>query len=638
MTSPAIVELVSKLVSEITGIQLGVKQRSMVESRLARRMIQLGMATDSEYEAHLKNNRESEMTALVSLLTTHHTNFFREFTHFEFLQEKGLHLIVQSLKQRKQNTIRVWSAACSRGHEVYTLAMFLQHHLPKIAPEMKFEIYGSDVDSKSVEIAKNAVYRWDDVKGIPAIYLADHWARGTGEIADFVKAKPAIKNPCSFGVVNLIDFDKSMSGKMFDIIFCRNVFIYFNLQQIQEITKNLLKHLNPDGLLLIGISESLNGTQLPISYLAPSIYSHRKAVDVPDAKPVKIHPAVRAPHLPLGPTPTANRLEKLQDIQSAPVRVFCIDDSPTILTLLKKILSKENGFELVGTAENGAVAAEKLKGVLADVVTLDIHMPVMNGIEYLQKNMNPSHPPIVMVSSVSREDTQLGLKSLEYGASDYVEKPSLQNISQVADEIRSKLRCTAFTRKKSLGTLPAVSHDLEQSFAKKLEISMSDKKVRLLFGSLGDREKIARVLKDFQGAQPPIIICMSGAENLVSQFSEPLSKSVGKSVELLKDSSSNLRVGQIYFADIQTIESHSQIQRALQISLMVLGVVSKDLVQKLIHWPKSHLIAEDLGVVLSQEHRTLLDQADLVVTYPSFQYHSDEYLSHDIGVRSGGAA
>jgi chemotaxis protein methyltransferase CheR len=160
---------VSRIISDITGIQLGDKQFALVQGRLAKRMRELRVETPSDYARHLNANYGIEVGVLTSLLTTHHTYFFREFVHFEYLLKNTLPGVIAEHRAKGENTIRIWSAACSRGQEVYSLSMFLHHHLPTIAPDMKFEIVGSDVCEESIAIAKNGVYTWDEIKAVPAV-------------------------------------------------------------------------------------------------------------------------------------------------------------------------------------------------------------------------------------------------------------------------------------------------------------------------------------------------------------------------------------------------------------------------------------------------------------------------------------
>jgi chemotaxis protein methyltransferase CheR len=420
-----LIQEVSRLVSVLTGVQLGEKQYSMVESRLSKRLMQLGIETSSEYFNYLNENFESESQALVSLLTTHHSFFFREFTHFDFLLRdttNGLASIAARVRKEGRSVIRVWSSACSRGQEVYSLAMFLNRHLKEVAPDLKFEIVGSDVDSESIEFAKNGVFTWDEVKEIPATYMEGSWARGTKEISRFVRAKSSLRQHCKFQVLNLQELPSGSVDGKFDIIFCRNVFIYFMPEQIKEISVNLLKQLNRGGLLVLGLSETLNGLGVPVNYLGPSIYGAK------DGKLELVPPPQNA-------------------LPTEVLRVMCVDDSPTVLTLLKKILSPAQGFEVVCTAINGIDAAEKLKNHKIDIVTLDIDMPVQGGVEYLRQNFGPGHPPVVMLSSFARDGHPSALRSFGVGAIDYVEKPTLENLNQRGEEIRTKLRAAVFFAK-----------------------------------------------------------------------------------------------------------------------------------------------------------------------------------------------
>lgn len=140
-----VIKQVADLVAKKAGIVMGPKQYPMIENRLKSRMIKLSLNTVDQYAAYLQNNESSESEALLSLMTTHHTFFFREFSHFEFLRDQGLKHLVNSLKAKGKNKLKIWSAACSRGQEVYSLGMFLNYHLKQIDSKFDFEI-----DRKSV--------------------------------------------------------------------------------------------------------------------------------------------------------------------------------------------------------------------------------------------------------------------------------------------------------------------------------------------------------------------------------------------------------------------------------------------------------------------------------------------------------
>ena len=385
-------------------------------------------------------------------------------------------------------------------------------------------------------------------------------------------------------------------------------------------TAELLKHLNPDGLLFIGISETLNGANLPISYLAPSVYSHKQVVTPP---PVTLHtrvqPAVSMPSLSHKPVLKPKPLVDL----SKPVRVFSIDDSPTILSLLKKLLAPEYGFQVVGTAENGIEAAKSLSTLNPDVVTLDIHMPVQDGIEYLRKNMGPKHPPVVMVSSVSREDVELGLKSLELGAVDYVEKPSITDLAKRGDEIRMKLRCAALMGK---GLQRGVL-EVEKAFQKTHFISEPERKLRVVVAGLGDRDKILQLVAEMKGAQPPAVFLFQGVGNMLSALADEIRKVTNLTVST-DCVECNPKISNIYISEFSKFQDCKAKLKMQQVSIIVFGDVSDIPVDVLIKgWTRAQLIVEDLPVIVSNQHKDVIEAAQWVVPFTSFLYHSDEYLS-----------
>lgn len=414
----SVVQQVSQIVSEMAGIQLGPKQYSMVENRLKTRMLRLGLQDFQSYLAHLKAHRESESQVLLSLMTTHHTYFFREFSHFEFLLNRALPSLIEKARTRQDKTIHVWSAACSRGQEVYSLAMFFKFHLSQMAPEVKFRIWGTDIDPESVRFAENGVYKAEELKQSPAMYVEGNWVRGKDHVKDFTKAKDIIKQHCRFSTLNLLKPVANFSDKKFDVVFCRNVFIYFNQDQIRQISKTILQHLDPDGFLVLGVSETLNGLGLEVDLTGPSIYQHRRAKTAPNFATSRPAVVISKP--------------KVMDILS-------VDDSPTILALLKKVLVPENGFRVKATAKNGREALEILKTQKFDAITLDLHMPELDGVGFLKEH-DAKKIPVVIVSSINREDPTIAHQALSLGASDYVEKPSLDNLAQAGNEIRAKLR------------------------------------------------------------------------------------------------------------------------------------------------------------------------------------------------------
>lgn len=413
-----VIELVSLVVSKRTGNIMGPKQVPMIENRLKSRMIKIGISHLEDYLEYFKKNEAQETEALVSLMTTHHTFFFREFNHFEFLRDTGLRSLVHSLRARGEKKLRIWSAACSKGQEVYSLAMFLNVHLKALAPDFDYEIIGTDIDPESVSFAKAGVYAKEELKSVPKIYLGNHW-KVDGAQSDFLKVSPELKGKVRFQVENLFDLESFLRAQEFHMIFCRNVFIYFEKPQIEMIAKKFLEHLNVDGYLFVGVSESITNYGLPLRSLGGSIYEkNSKQAIAPDTN-----------------------VSVKRNLNTRPYQVLVVDDSKTIHALMKKIFIKDQGFEIAHSVTNGREAIDYLKvnSDKIEMITLDLHMPELDGIGFLKEYQDRSKP-ILVVSAIDRDDTEgPGQTALRLGAFDYVEKPTVENLEKISNEIRSKL-------------------------------------------------------------------------------------------------------------------------------------------------------------------------------------------------------
>lgn len=586
-----------------TGVQLGEKQRPMVVSRLQKRLLELSLHSMEEYLEYVRANQETESPKLIGLLTTHHTYFFREFIHFEHLKTHALPAMAAELKQRPDRKLRVWSAAGSRGQEAYSLAMFLSLHLKAIDPTLDFEILASDVDPESVEIGKNGVYSYDEIKEAPLALLGEHWTRGTGQISNYVKAKASLRSKIRFETMNLLELP-AHTGPKFDLIFCRNVFIYFNAAQIKKSTNDLLKRLSPQGTLFLGISETLNGLDLPVRLLGPSIYRH------PEARP----PASAAPATRpvLREAPPAPR----------PFRVLCVDDSSSILSLMKQILKKEEGFEIVATAKDGLEAAKAIAAGGIDLVTLDIHMPNLDGVEYLRKHYRPGHPPVVMVTSVSRSNSDLALEALRLGAVDYVEKPSLSNLPEKADELRTKLRCAA----DAAGTGASVNTlTLDRSFQTPEAIQDPAQKLRLFFFPFSLKSRFLQVFRTFSGPQPPIALWIEGASEALPRIAERLSQDCGVPIECRDDPKGELAPGKVYLFDLErSFDGFRELHQGKATSILVFGETTKKAADRILSWSGAQLLIEDRG---PGKPHPLAEAASNVVPLTSFGYESSAFFA-----------
>ena len=596
------VKEIADIMLQLTGVQFFDKQSGMIQSRLFKRMIELNMKEPTAYLKYLKDNYSTESKILVSLLTTHHTFFFREFFHFEFLLKEGLTKVIAELRSQNQTKIRIWSAACSQGQEVYSLALFLEYHLPLIAPDISYEILGTDIDIDCIKIAKNGVYRFEQIKEIPSLYQGKHWQKGTGDIESFVRVKDSIRSHCQFMTSNLFDMSLLM-GQNFHFIFCRNVFIYFNQIQINSVAKNMLNLLHPGGYLFLGLSESLNGVDVRVEQTGPSIYLKPKTDTISKQNAFKSQ-------APLN-TPTIET--------AAPIRVVCVDDSPIILTLLKKILTSEYGFDVVATASNGMEAREVIQKLKPDVVTLDIHMPLMTGVDYLRQFHSDSHPPVIMVSSVSREEVEYGVESLVLGATDFIEKPSLSTLQEKSEEIRLKLRCAhSFYTESSKEDLI----ELVKKF--KVDFSTMDSTglVRVSVSGLGELQKIRTMISQMGEKFPPFIILLHGAQSFVPLLVE---KMKDLKVQRLEDHVV-LKSSHIYLAPFDQCE---MVNKMLSVQnhchFFVLGDTPPDIAAKLCRMKDITLFQEEnLNLTSKSSYQLLQKTAYEILPYTSLIYHSSK--------------
>lgn len=633
---------IANMITEITGNQFSEKHRSMLENRLKKRAIDLNLTGLDDYLDYFRHNHDEETKQLVSILTTHHTFFFREFGHFEYLEEKVLPELIPIVRARPDKKIRVWSAACSRGHEVYSLSMFLDFYLKKMAPDLTFEVLGTDIDPESLALAKNGVYTRKEIKEAPLNFLADHWARGTGPIADFVKVKNYLRAKTRWETFNLLKFPHGFQ-EMFDIIFCRNVYIYFSSEQIKQSTNGLMRHLFPHGHLFVGISESLTGLNLALNAVGPSIYRHlaynssapKKTINSPHSL-TSNNPQTNTSNRP---TLTLVKDSKSTDSLGSPVpqktlssahlqpsvtfkevlRVVCVDDSPSIIALLKKILSVADGFEVVATANNGIEAQAKIKEFKPDVVTLDIHMPQQTGIEYLLNNYKSDHPPVIMVSSVSRDESDLAIKALSLGASDYVEKPALSNLTEMGDEIRRKLR-SAYRNQVIYKNKVEIT--LDQSFKKVSQITHPEKCLRILFGTLSDKKRMAAVINELGRNQPQTFIFLDAKNIQESQ----LAKDFPFNCKIISAWPERGSIDSFYLAEANAMLDKISIQtKSTPVSILVFGEVSQKLELLLKDWKTCQILLEDLGSKRNQKHGFKHLASDTVPT-TSFAYMSCEFL------------
>jgi chemotaxis protein methyltransferase CheR len=257
-------ERVRRLIYDHAGINLHAGKQAMVYSRLSRRLRETGHRSFSDYLGWLQQAHDdgarSEWQQFVNGLTTNLTAFFREAHHFDCL--------AQDLRERNGRALRIWCAAASTGEEPYSIAMVVDETL---GAQCRAEIVASDIDTTVLATAARGVYD-AEARGLSAARLQRHFLRGKGANQGRIRVRPALAQRIAFRTLNLIDPRWDLGGP-FDIVFCRNVMIYFDAPTQRRVLERLHAALVPDGLLYVGHSENFTQARELFRLRGKTIYA-----------------------------------------------------------------------------------------------------------------------------------------------------------------------------------------------------------------------------------------------------------------------------------------------------------------------------------------------------------------------------
>lgn len=267
------------LVYEEAGLWLSQAKTALLVGRLAKRLRHHGLKSFKQYYDLVINSPE-ERIQMLDALSTNETRFFREPQHFELLKSVILpKWAEEAATGRRGRKIRVLSAGCSTGQEPYSLAMVLLDRFPG----WEIEIIATDLSTRALEIARTGIWPAAKVNEIPSSYLKAFMLKGFADQAGKVRAGPEIRSIVRFFRMNLNEPAYPLTGK-FEMIFCRNVLIYFDQRGRERVVRRLASFLSPDGYLFLGHAESLHAMSDRLRSIIPTVYVGRDdAID--DAKP-----------------------------------------------------------------------------------------------------------------------------------------------------------------------------------------------------------------------------------------------------------------------------------------------------------------------------------------------------------------
>lgn len=258
----------SALVYQKAGIYLKPEKKELLNARLGKRLRALRMESFSDYYQYVVGDSSGdELVQMLDVVSTNFTSFFRENAHFEFLVAKALPELTAHGGGKKE--LVIWSAASSSGEEPYTIALVAEDFFES-RPGWSYRIMATDISTRVLAHAQRGVYSQERITKVPKQYLKKYFQKGVGEAEGHVRVKDFLRRRIKFERFNLMH-ELPWNGSL-DVIFCRNVMIYFNRETQQELVKKFYQALAPGGYLFIGHSESISSLKHDFAQVASTVY------------------------------------------------------------------------------------------------------------------------------------------------------------------------------------------------------------------------------------------------------------------------------------------------------------------------------------------------------------------------------
>lgn len=262
----------ARFIQDYSGIKMPPTKKTMVEGRLRKRVGAVGVADLTDYCRYLfdRGGMDTESIHLIDAVTTNKTEFFREPDHFHYLTEAAVPTLLSERRTGGAPAIKVWSTASSIGAEPYTLAMVLADLATKLGG-LGISILATDLSTKVLNTARQGIYPEEMISPVPMALRRLYLRRGKDNSRGLVRIAPELRRLVQFSRLNLMEIPYPAASNM-DIIFCRNILIYFDKPTQQRVIEELCEHLRPGGYLFLGHSESLAGTGLPLRPVAATVF------------------------------------------------------------------------------------------------------------------------------------------------------------------------------------------------------------------------------------------------------------------------------------------------------------------------------------------------------------------------------
>ncbi|QTA81593.1 Chemotaxis protein methyltransferase [Desulfonema limicola] len=262
----------SSFIQNELGIKMPDAKRTMLQARLQKRLRKLGIESFKEYSDFVfsKRGMDEELHNMIDAVTTNKTDFFREPQHFDTLVKTIIPELIQSYGMGIRRKALIWSAGCSSGEEVYTLAMVLSEFKNKL-PDFDFSVLGTDISTKVLKSAALGIYSHEKIEPVPLPLRRKYLLKSRDKDKNLVRIVPALRLNTFFKRLNFMDSNFGIKQPA-DIIFCRNVLIYFDRETQEKVLNRLCNYLVSGGYLFTGHSETLNGLNVPLVQTTSTVY------------------------------------------------------------------------------------------------------------------------------------------------------------------------------------------------------------------------------------------------------------------------------------------------------------------------------------------------------------------------------
>ncbi len=263
-------ERLSTFIYRETGIKMPPVKITMLQSRLQKRLRHLKIRTFGEYIDYVfgQNGADAEIIHMLDVVSTNKTDFFREPVHFEFLAENILPEVIQRTADRP---LKIWSAGCSSGEEAFTIAITISEFIEEHRENIDYKILGTDISTDILQKAVDGVYKEERIANIPMNIKRKYFLKSKNPKNKTVRVVPKLRQKVSWQRLNFMESNYDIKDS-YDIIFCRNVLIYFERLTQENVINKLCTHLRPGGFFFLGHSESIMGMNVPVKILKPTIY------------------------------------------------------------------------------------------------------------------------------------------------------------------------------------------------------------------------------------------------------------------------------------------------------------------------------------------------------------------------------